>query len=143
VADILQDLPIGATADRVFQAVSSPGGLDRWWTKRASGTPAEGAEYDLLFGPEYRWRARVTRCVPRAEFELELVHADADWMGTRVGFDLESRGVQTWARFHHVGWLSPNEHYRISCHCWAMYLRILRRYLEHGESVPYETRLDV
>lgn len=25
-------------------------------------------------------------------------------------------------------------------HCWAMYLRILR---EHGESVPYEKRLDV
>ena len=24
----------------------------------------------------------------------------------------------------------------------AMYLRILRRYLEHGECVPYEDRLD-
>ena len=25
----------------------------------------------------------------------------------------------------------------------GQYLRILRRYLEHGESVPYESRLDV
>jgi len=30
----------------------------------------------------------------------------------------------------------------VSCYCWAMYLRIMRRYLEHGESVPYERRLD-
>jgi hypothetical protein len=26
---------------------------------------------------------------------------------------------------------------------WAMYLRVLKRHLEHGESVPYERRLDV
>jgi hypothetical protein len=37
----------------------------------------------------------------------------------------------------------PAGHYRTSCHCGALYLRILRRHLEHGESVPYERRLDV
>ncbi|MCH8956850.1 SRPBCC domain-containing protein, partial [candidate division KSB1 bacterium] len=36
-----------------------------------------------------------------------------------------------------------NEHYRVSCYCWAMYLRLLKRYVEHGETVPYEDRLDV
>jgi hypothetical protein len=30
-----------------------------------------------------------------------------------------------------------------SCDCWAMYLLILRRYVEHGEQVAYEERLDV
>jgi hypothetical protein len=45
--------------------------------------------------------------------------------------------------FRHTGWAEPNEHFRISNHCWAMYLRILRRYLEYGEIVPYEQRLDV
>jgi len=30
----------------------------------------------------------------------------------------------------------------ISSFCWAMDLRILRRHLEHGESVPRERRLD-
>ena len=32
---------------------------------------------------------------------------------------------------------------RTSCYCWVMYLRILKRYVEHGEMVPYERRLDV
>jgi hypothetical protein len=31
---------------------------------------------------------------------------------------------------------------RISCHCWALYLRLLRRHLEFGESVPYDRRLE-
>jgi uncharacterized protein YndB with AHSA1/START domain len=141
--DILQDLPINATAAEVFAAVSTPDGLDSWWTKRSAGTPREGDEYELGFGPEYDWRARVTRSVPDAEFELELTRADADWTGTRVGFHLERRGQMTWLQFHHTGWPSANEHYRISSHCWAMYLRVLRRSLEAGEAVPYERRLEV
>jgi len=45
-------------------------------------------------------------------------------------------------RFCHRGWPAENEHYRVSCHCWALYLRLLRRQVEYAESVPYEQRLD-
>ncbi len=141
--DILHDLPIKALPGRVFEAISTPAGLDRWWTKRSAGEALEGRRYKLWFGPEHDWRALVTRSVGDSEFELELVRADDDWTGTRVGFELEARDASTWVRFHHTGWREPNEHYRISCNCWAMYLRILRRYLEHGETVAYEDRLDV
>ena len=141
--DILLDLPIKASIDRVFQGVSAPEGLDRWWTKSSAGQPSLGAEYKLGFGTGYEWRAKVTRCEPHAEFELELVSADDDWSGTRVGFRIEERGGATWMRFRHTGWPDANEHYRISCNCWASYVRVLRRHLEHGESVPYERRLDV
>jgi len=141
--DILHDFPINASVGRVFQALSTPEGLDCWWTKQSDGKPAEGAEYKLWFGPKYDWRARVTRCIPDSEFELQMIQADDDWIGTRVGFRLEERKGMTWVAFHHTGWQTDNEHYRVSCNCWALYLRILRRYLEHGESVPYERRLDV
>lgn len=141
--DILQDLPIRAGLEEVFAAISQPSGLDRWWTKSSSGRPREGEEYTLSFGPGYHWRAVVRRCVPGREFELEVLEADADWTGTRVAFLLETRGGATWLRFSHRGWPSNNEHYRVSCHCWASYLRILRRNLEAGETVPYEDRLNV
>lgn len=143
MADIFHDFPIKAPIDQVFRGVSTAEGLDTWWTKGSSGSPQEGAEYQLSFGPEYDWSAKVTRCAPDTEFELEMVRADSDWTGTRIGFRLEHQDGLTWVRFHHTGWPSVNEHYRISCCCWAMYLRVLRRHLEHGESVPYESRLDV
>jgi uncharacterized protein YndB with AHSA1/START domain len=141
--DILHDFPIKAPPTRVFAAVSTANGLDTWWTKSSNGTPATGEEYALSFGPEYEWRARVTRCVPDKEFEVEMTHADADWTGTRVGVRLDPRDGATWVQFHHSGWREANEHYRISCNCWALYLRVMRRSLEHGEAVPYELRLDV
>jgi len=142
MADIFHDFPVRAPIDRVFRALSTPQGLDTWWTLRSTGSPREGAEYELGFGEGYDWRAKVTRCVPDSEFEVEMTRADEDWIGTRVGFQLEPRGAGTLVRFRHTGWPSPNDHYRISCNCWAMYLRVMRRFLEHGETVPYEGRLD-
>ncbi|HEV8357178.1 MAG TPA: SRPBCC domain-containing protein [Gemmatimonadales bacterium] len=141
--DILHDFPIQAEVARVFRGVSAPDQLDEWWTVRSAGAPDLGAEYQLFFGPEYDWRARVTRSEPGSAFELTLTRADPDWLGTRVGFELSAQGRGTQLRFQHLGWPVANQHYRTSCYCWAMYLRILRRFLEHGERVPYAERLDV
>ncbi len=140
--DILQEFPIKADAGRVFDAVSSAEGLDHWWTETCSGEARLGASFDLGFGPDYQWRAKVTECSPRARFELTLTQADPDWMGAHVGFELSPIQDGTRVRFYHRGWPVENEHYRVSCHCWALYLRLLRRYLEHGETVPYAVRLD-
>ena len=143
MADIFHDLPIAAPVDRVFTAVSTPAGLDAWWTKRSAGHARRGVEYELWFGPEYDWRARVATCAPPSAFELEMTKASDDWCGTRIRFQLESTPSGTQLRFSHSGWPAANEHYRISCYCWAMYLRILKRSLECGESVSYERRLEV
>lgn len=140
--DILHDLAVRAPIEQVFDAVSRPEGLDHWWTLAASGSPDLGAELVLGFGPGYDWRARVARCEPPTSFELEITRADADWTGTRVGFELEA-GEATTLRFHHRGWREANPHFRASSFCWALYLRHLKRYLENDERVPYSRRYDV
>lgn len=142
MADIVQQFAIEASCPQVFQAVSTPTGLDTWWTKRSSGEPIEGAEYSLWFGPEHDWRAVVSRCIPHEEFELEVTEAQQDWLRTRVGFVLKEREGVLQVQFHHLGWPEANEHFRVSCYCWAMYLRLLKRYVERREVVPYEERLD-
>jgi uncharacterized protein YndB with AHSA1/START domain len=141
--DILHDFPIGAPIERVFEAVSTPEGLDRWWTMHSSGIPQLGAQYELGFGPDYQWRAVVSKHAPPVELEYQIVRADGDWLGTRVRFVLRVDGGATQVRFSHTGWPDAGDHYRTSCYCWAMYLRILRRFLENGEAVPYERRLEV
>ena len=144
MADILQEFTVKATPQRVFEMFSTPEGLDRWWTKSSSGQPNKGAEYRLFFGPAYDWRAKVSRCVRGSSFELLMTDAHEDWAGTRVGCELEPHGDSaTRVRFYHTGWPKRNDHWRVSCYCWAMYLRLLRHYLEHGEFVPYERRLEV
>src|SRR5712691_9776782 len=60
MADIFHNFPIKATLQQGFRAVSTPTGLDSWCTKRSSGEPTLGADYDLWFGPDYDWRAVVS-----------------------------------------------------------------------------------
>ena len=141
--DILHDFPIAASRDAVFRAISTPAGLDQWWTRRSKGTAAPSAEFELEFGPGYDWGARVVVHEPPRAIEFEMVRATPDWMGTRVGFVLSDGPGGTRVRFHHAGWSAPDDHYRTSSFCWAMYLRILKRHLEFEETVPYERRLDV
>lgn len=140
MADIFHDFPIKAASDKVFRAVSTPEGLAAWWTNRSSGEPALGAEYQLWFSPEYDWRAVVSTCVTDKEFKLEITKSDKDWQGTRVGFVLDEKDGVTQVRFSHTGWPEANDHYRGSSFCWALYLRLLKRYVEHDEVVPYEDR---
>jgi uncharacterized protein YndB with AHSA1/START domain len=140
--DILQDFPIRVAPEAVFAAISTARGLDAWWSKAAVGTPRVGASYELGFGDGYDWRASVTECTAPTRFELTMTDADTDWQGTRVGFELRGMASGTQVSFYHVGWPAANEHFRVSCHCWALYLRLLRRYLETGEVVPYERRLE-
>lgn len=141
--DILHDFPIAAPIDRVFGILSSPEGLDAWWTKRAEGIPGVGNRYRLHFGSGYDWVGVMRRYEPATLLEWEITEADADWLNTRVGFRLAPVDGRTQVEFYHAGWAAPNDHYRISCYCWAMYLRILKRYIEQGEQVPYEDRLSV
>jgi uncharacterized protein YndB with AHSA1/START domain len=144
MADILQEFTIKAPRKRVFETMATPAGLNRWWTKSAAGEAKENCEFELFFGPGDDWRGKVTRYSPESTFELLITEAHPDWVGTRVGCRLEAESPDvTRVRFYHTGWPKENEHWRVSCYCWAMYLRLLRRYLEYGEVVPYENRLDV
>ena len=138
--DIVHQFPIKAPVERVFAAVSTPPGLDAWWTLRCAGTPELNATYELYFGPEYDWRAVVSRFVNDSEFELHIVDASPDWVGTRVGFWLSEKDGVTTVRFLHTGWAEKSEHFCISSFCWASYLRLLRRYVEYGEIVAYSQR---
>jgi len=136
---------INASADRVFRAISTENGLDNWWTKTSQANPKLDATYTLDFGPGYIWKAAVTKFEENKAFELQMTDAHSDWLKTKVGLILnEEQGKNiTEVNFYHTGWPENNEHYRISCYCWAMYLRILKRFIEFGEQISYEKRLSV
>lgn len=143
MADIVHQFPIAAAPLEIFAALSTPEGLSAWWTLTAEGEPVESAIWQLGFGPGYDWKAVVSRCEPQVAIEYQLTtQADADWVGTRVGFELVPKTGKTEVLFRHSGWPEENAHYRTSCFCWAMYLRLLKRYVEAGEFVAYGERLD-
>lgn len=143
MADIFHSFTINNSIELVFETISTPEGLDKWWTKASSGGVAIGETFHLQFGSDYQWTAIISKYHPFTSFELMIETADKDWEGSKVGFCLTDGKGFTEVKFYHTGWNEENDHFRISNFCWAMYLRILRRNLEFDEFVPYEDRLKV
>lgn len=141
--DIYQKFTIKKSPLHVYKNITGSKGLDSWWTKSSGVDPRMGGIYSLYFGQEYNWKAVVTKIEADRIFELQFTEADADWLGTKIGFLLEGKKGITEVNFYHTGWPLANDHFKISTYCWAMYLRILKRYTELGEQVAYEKRLDV
>lgn len=139
---IQYQFPINASAEKVFEAISSPSGLDSWWCLETKGICGLNEHYELFFGEPYHWKATVSKMVPNKEFEFTMLESDKDWNGSRVGFFLFENENSTTVQFYHEGWPETNEHFQISSFCWAMYLRLLKRFVEFGEIVSYERRLD-
>ena len=138
--EILHDLHINSKPSEVYSLISTPRGLNKWWTKDSEGEAEEGSRYRLYFSDEYDWAGKVTKCQIEDYIEWEMIDCSDDWKGTLVGFELFPKDDGTEVRFYHKGWKNQNSEYRGSSYCWAAYLRLLKRYLEHDEFVPYEHR---
>ena len=69
--DIFQDFSIKAAAPKVFEAVSTPGGLDRWWTKKSKGEPRGGAGMNSRSGPH-------STGAPRSENASKTEHSNVN-----------------------------------------------------------------
>ena len=138
--DILHDLWINAKPVEVFKAVSTTKGLNSWWTLDSEGRAEEQSTYRFYFGPDYDWRGTVINCESPNVIVWEMHDCDDDWNGTKVGFHINQEDGKSHVQFAHHGWPEKNEHFRRSSYCWATYLRLLKRYIEHGEFVPYEHR---
>lgn len=109
--------PIKASIKEVFNSISTPKGLDIWWSKTATGSPSIGETYKLHFGGDYNWEAVVSKFIPNKEFELAMTKSDSDWNNSKVGFELIEKSDFMDVHFYHTGWKKDNEHFQISNHC--------------------------
>ncbi|SHF09037.1 SRPBCC family protein [Chryseobacterium sp. OV279] len=137
---ILHNLEVDATLENVFQMVSVPEFLNEWWTHYCQGTPGPDSEYTFEFSETDILKGKVSKFSPPHKIEFLITDGDQDWIGTNVGFVLKETGKGTRISFHHTGWKDTHEHFRQSSFCWAIYLRILRKFVEDGLHVPYSER---
>jgi uncharacterized protein YndB with AHSA1/START domain len=137
---IHHDVFIKSTKKKLFEAVSQPSHLNKWWTLRCAGKPKEGAEYNFYFTPEYDWLGKVIKIEPNQAFHIKMTKSDSDWAPTSFGFDLEDGEGGVQLKFWHTGWPQCNHSFRRSSYCWAILLNGLKNYVEKEIIVPFEDR---
>jgi len=140
MADIFHNVYIYKNTPEVFLAISSGDEISKWWTKWSTGKAIVGEVFDLYFSQDYHWKAELIDVKENVKCQWKLIKADKDWLHTIFGFNLIQRDQLTLAEFYHLGWPEKNEHFKRSNYCWAMYLQLLKQYIETTEVVPFEDR---
>jgi uncharacterized protein YndB with AHSA1/START domain len=139
VPDIRHRVAITAPIESVYEAVATPEGISRWWTRDGvRGESSEGSKLQFFFGqPDPAAVMEVTRLDPEGHVSWNCIEGADEWVGTRLTFDLTRNDDQTVVLFTHADWREPVE---FMAHCsarWAYFLLSLKSLLETGRGTPF------
>jgi len=120
----------------VFDAVLDVRG---WWSENVVGdTTTVGAEWDYAYQDLHDCRIRVTDAVPGERVEwlvlanrFSFTENPAEWVGTRMVFDIHASDRGSTLTFTHVGLLEDHECYGVCAQGWDFYI---------GTSLPQRVR---
>lgn len=147
------DLDIDAAVSRVWQALTDPVALARWFPLIARVQPDVGGYVELSWGSTLTGRNAILAWKPEQHlrtrwFEQGTPETAADtandgsphdpraWSRMTVDFYLEEKGDRTLVRMVHSGFgtdASWDEEYAAHGRGWSFELRSLTHYLEHHE----------
>ncbi len=131
-------LVIGASCERVFDAIATVDGPRHWWTAEVSGSAAADGELRFEFaGLDELMVMRVTaRQRPSAVTWSCVKHTrNNEWAGTVLEFRLTACGPsETELEFRHGG--LPAE---LVTRGWDHFLASLAAYAETGTGTPFAT----
>jgi uncharacterized protein YndB with AHSA1/START domain len=138
--DIVHELTIAAGPAEVFAAVTTAGGLARWWTTDVVTSGELGSEAVFGFeGHSVTMTMRIDATDAPELVQWTCVDGPDEWAGTSVAFRIEPDREDTSAsvvRFWHGNWEYENGVMPRASFQWARYLDSLRAYLETGTGSP-------
>ena len=143
-----KDIRIAAPASAVYRAITTPAGLQGWWTATCDVGVGVGAQSTFRFGQthnvmrivslkpdvEVRWQ-----CIEQHHHAPDQLTRTDEWAGTSVVFRLVSESpASTLLQFEHIGLVPALECYEICDAGWSHFLGTsLKGYVETGKGAPY------
>lgn len=114
--------------EQVFNAINN---VSQWWTENLTGqTHALNDEFEVRFGDIHYSKHRLTELIPNqrvvwltTDANLTFLDNPAEWVGSRIIFDITKHGNKTQVRFTHEGLEPEWECYDACSVAWGQYMR--------------------
>ena len=141
--DINHRVGIKASAEKIYELLTTDAGLSKWWTNDVSGAGDVGSVIEFRFdggGPDFT----VSELIPNKLVRwAHSGNVPEDWMGTEISYQLEEQGDQTFVRFMHTNWKESSE---FLAHCstkWAIFMLSLKDAAETGRGKPFPDDIQI
>lgn len=163
--DICHELVIGASAETIYNAITSQEGLSGWWTPDTKAELRAGSVLRFGFGPDYFKEMKITELKPLQQVIWFCISGAEEWVGTTISFELKpldqsnilnshteikdqlqqqrNNGKRTLLIFHHENWIDYTSMYAECSYTWALFLRSLKLWCETGKGRPWPNQHSV
>jgi len=138
MASIKHYLIIKAPPEKVYEAVTTTGGIKGWWTLAASADEKVGGVAEFIFGERYHNKMQITELEQNKRVEWKCFQGDEEWIATTFEFDIEAKDKDTVLRFTHGNWREETDFFASCNFNWGYYMRSLANYCEKGEGTPFK-----
>jgi uncharacterized protein YndB with AHSA1/START domain len=140
MVDIVHRVGVKAPLDQVYRALATPEGIAGWWTTDTQGDSKAGGMLKTVFTAGGKvlggFDIKVLELEPGKRVLWQVVEGPAEWIGTKISFDLKQEDDFSVILFKHQGWKEPVE---FMYHCttkWATFLMSLKSLVETGKGAP-------
>jgi uncharacterized protein YndB with AHSA1/START domain len=140
MVDILHRVGMKSSLDDVYKALATREGLAGWWTTGTQGDSKVGGTIQFRFSEDGRdiggFVMKVLELQPARRVLWQVVDGPAEWVGTKISFDLKQEGDWAVVLFKHQDWKEPVEFMHHCSTKWATFLMSLKSLVETGKGVP-------
>jgi uncharacterized protein YndB with AHSA1/START domain len=156
--NIRHNLLIGASAEKIYNAITSEEGLSAWWTPNIKAKSEVNSIARFPFGDDYYKEMKITKLKPLELVEWTCIKGDTEWVGTNISFTLVSGNKEnllysnpeisgqieqqineegTLLIFHHDDWKDYTQMFAECSYTWGQFLRSLKLLCETGKGRPF------
>jgi uncharacterized protein YndB with AHSA1/START domain len=141
--DILHKIGVrSASADQVYEALTTLDGLSGWWTSDTTGDAGLGGVVTFRFtGGVVDMEVR--ELDPAKRVLWAVTSGPDEWLGTTVTWEIREEGDYAIVLFTHGGWREPVEFMHHCSTKWATYLMSMKALLETGDGAPHPRDVEV
>jgi uncharacterized protein YndB with AHSA1/START domain len=140
MVDILHRVGIKASSDEVYKALATRDGLAAWWTTNTQGDSKPGGVIKFRFSIDGREIGgadmKVLELRPGERVLWQVIDGPAEWIDTKVSFELKQEGDYSIVLFKHADWKEPVEFMHHCSTKWGVFLMSLKELVETGEGTP-------
>jgi uncharacterized protein YndB with AHSA1/START domain len=137
MAELRHQVPINATPEKVYAALTTQAGLRGWWTADATADKKVGGKAEFGFDKRQTvFRMKIEKLEPGKQVIWNCHGEQPEWNGTVLTWNIAREGDITMLRFTQGGWKSMSEMYAICNSSWGELMYRLRDYAEGKNPGP-------
>lgn len=135
MSEINHDLTINAQSETIYHALTTPEGLQAWFTAHVKGSGKVGTNWDLDFTnqPFFSWQILTAE---KSHIAWKCLQGPGNASGTEVEFTLAPDANKTILTISHRGWTAGDPKFTKCVDIWRTLMNCLQHYCETGKAAP-------